>query len=62
MVLVMVEGVAAGGAVVVGLAGSSPSWWQKMAAVGWAEVSCGGRGGGEEDGLACLVALCILLG
>ena len=32
LVLVVVEGVAVGGAVVVELAGSSPSWWLKVAA------------------------------
>ena len=47
LVLVVVEGVATGGAVVVGLAGSSPSWWQKMVAVGSAEVS---REGGNRGG------------
>ena len=45
LVLVVLEGVAASGPVMVGLAESSPGWWQKMAAVGWAKVS---RGGGRR--------------
>jgi len=62
LVLVVLEGVAASGPVMVGLAESSPGWWQKMAAASrqWSAVE--EEVEEEEDGLACLVGLCISLG
>ena len=51
MVQVVVDGVAAGSAVVVGLAKSSPDWWQKVAAATRSQHNSSspwGEKGGEE--------------